>query len=180
VRARQVTHVSTAFSIGTVDEEAWRRTEPGTPHPQARLEAVAALNDAGVPCSVLVAPILPGITDAPAQLRAVVSAAIDAGATQISPILLHLRPGIREQYFPWLEEHYPELVPRYREMYQRPYGPPSSRKELGARVASIVRSVGGLRPRGAVAETAHLNRWRRPVRPTNIPAEEQPTQLRML
>ena len=73
VRAGEVADVSTAFSIGTVDEEAWRRTEPGTPHPRARLEAVAALNDAGVPCSVLVAPILPGITDSPAQLREVVT-----------------------------------------------------------------------------------------------------------
>ena len=125
VRAGEVADVSTAFSIGTVDEEAWRRTEPGTPHPRARLEAVAALNDAGVPCSVLIAPILPGITDSPAQLREVVTAAIDAGATQISPILLHLRPGIPEQYFPWLQEHYPEPVPRYLQMYRRPYGPPS-------------------------------------------------------
>ncbi len=177
VRAGQVADVSTAFSIGTVDEEAWRRTEPGTPHPRARLEAVAALNDAGVPCSVLVAPILPGITDAPAQLREVVTAAIDAGATQISPILLHLRPGIREQYLPWLEEHYPDLVPRYLQMYRRPYGPPSARKELGARVAGIIRTTGGLRPRASVAGSTRFGRRRQ--RP-DVPADERPTQLRML
>jgi DNA repair photolyase len=160
-----------------VDEEAWRRTEPGTPHPRARLEAVAALNDAGVPCSVLVAPILPGITDAPAQLRKVVTAAIDAGATHISPILLHLRPGIREQYLPWLEEHYPDLVPRYLQMYRRPYGPPSARTELGARVAGIVRTAGGLRPRAAVAGSTRFGRrWQQP----DVPADERPTQLRML
>jgi DNA repair photolyase len=177
VRAGEVADVSTAFSIGTVDEEAWRRTEPGTPHPRARLEAVAALNDAGVPCSVLVAPILPGITDSPAQLREVVTAAIDAGATQISPILLHLRPGIREQYFPWLQEHYPELVPRYLQMYRRPYGPPSARKELGARVAGIVRSAGGLRPRASVARSTRFGRRRQEQ---DVPADERPTQLRML
>ena len=178
VRAGEVADVSTAFSIGTVDEEAWRRTEPGTPHPRARLEAVAALNDAGVPCSVLVAPILPGITDSPAQLREVVTAAIDAGATQISPILLHLRPGIREQYVPWLQEHYPELVPRYLQMYRRPYGPPSARKELSARVAGIVRTAGGFRPR--VTSGARSTRFGRRRQQPDVPADERPTQLRML
>jgi DNA repair photolyase len=177
VEARRTADVSTAFSIGTLDEDAWRRTEPGTPHPRRRLEAVAALNDAGVPCSVLVAPILPGITDRPAQLREIVAAAIDAGATQVSPILLHLRPGIREQYLPWLEEHYPELLPRYLEMYRRPYAPASARKELGARVAGIVRNLGGLRPRGHSPTSSRFGRGR-PSRTTH--AGEAPTQLRLL
>ena len=176
LEARTVADVSTAFSIGTLDEDAWQRTEPGTPHPRKRLEAVASLNDAGVPCSVLVAPILPGITDGPAQLREIVAAAIDAGATQVSPILLHLRPGIREQYLPWLEEHYPDLLPRYLEMYRRPYAPASARKELGARVASIVRSLGGLRPRGPQA-TSRFSRGRSSG--ARSPAET-PTQLRLL
>ena len=175
--ARSVADVSTAFSIGTLDEDAWRRTEPGTPHPRKRLEAVAALNDAGVPCSVLVAPILPGITDAPAQLREIVAAAIDAGATQVSPILLHLRPGIREQYLPWLEEHYPELLPRYLEMYRGAYASSSARKELGARVAGIVRNRGGLRCRGSSSAPARFGR----VRPTRSGSgSEAPAQLRLL
>jgi DNA repair photolyase len=131
VEARRTADVSTAFSIGTLDEDAWRRTEPGTPHPRRRLEAVAALNDAGVPCSVLVAPILPGITDRPAQLREIVAAAIDAGATQVSPILLHLRPGIREQYLPWLEEHYPELLTRYWRCTGGPTRPRRRERSLG-------------------------------------------------
>lgn len=177
LEARTVADVSAAFSIGTLDEEAWRRTEPGTPHPRKRLEAVAALNDAGVPCSVLVAPILPGITDGRAQLREIVAAAIDAGATRVSPILLHLRPGIREQYLPWLEEHYPELLPRYLEMYRRPYAPVSARKELGARVAGMVRSLGGLRPRGPSPTSDRFGRGR-PSR--ELAREETPTQLRML
>jgi DNA repair photolyase len=175
--ARTVADVSTAFSIGTLDEDAWRRTEPGTPHPRKRLEAVAALNDAGVPCSVLVAPILPGITDGPAQLREIVAASIDAGATQVSPILLHLRPGIREQYLPWLEEHYPELLPRYLEMYRRPYAPSSARRELGARVAGIVRNLGGLRPRGPSSSSSRFGRGRM-SRSTR--SSESPIQLRML
>jgi DNA repair photolyase len=79
--AARVTDVSTAFSIGTLDEDAWRASEPGTPHPRKRIEAVRTLNEAGIPCGVLMAPILPGITDDPRQLREVVAAAIDAGAT---------------------------------------------------------------------------------------------------
>jgi DNA repair photolyase len=143
--AAEVTGVSTAFSIGTLDEDAWRATEPGTPHPKKRMDAVAELNRAGIPCGILMAPILPGITDNPRQLRDVVRAAIDAGATHVSPIMLHLRPGVREEFMPWLAEHYPELVDRYESMYRAPYGPPADRKALGRRVASIERSVGGAR-----------------------------------
>jgi len=162
VSAAKITEVSTAFSIGTLDEEAWRRSEPGTPHPRARMEAVAALNDAGVPCGVMVAPILPGITDDPRMLREVVSAAIDAGATHVSPILLHLRPGVREEYMGWLADNYPDLVARYEQMYRAsPYASPADRKATGARVASAVRAAGGLRPRPGVAP-----RFRRAADPT--------------
>ncbi|MDP9242975.1 MAG: radical SAM protein, partial [Actinomycetota bacterium] len=148
--AKAVAEVSTAFSIGTLDEEAWRRTEPGTPHPRKRVEAVKALNDAGIPCGVLIAPVLPGITDSPRQLREVVKACIDAGATHVSPILLHLRPGVREEFMPWLAETHPDLVPRYEAMYRTAYGSTRDRKELGARVAGIVRAFGGIdrAPRG--------------------------------
>jgi len=146
IDAARVAPVSTAFSIGTLDDDAWRRSEPGTPHPRKRIEAVAALNAAGIPCSVLIAPILPGITDHPRQLREVVAAALDAGATSVSPILLHLRPGVREEFLPWLEDNYPELLPRYRELYPRAYAPPALRKDVGRRVASIVRALGGTRP----------------------------------
>ncbi|HXF71565.1 MAG TPA: radical SAM protein, partial [Actinomycetota bacterium] len=145
VRAARVTEVATALSIGTLDEEAWRRSEPGTPHPRARLEAVRALNQAGVPCGVLVAPVLPGITDHPGQLRAVVEGAIEAGATHVSPILLHLRPGVREVFLPWLERNYPDLVPRYAELYRgSPYGPAGARRDLARRVRGLARALGGL------------------------------------
>ncbi len=156
VEASRVTDVATAFSIGTLDEEAWRRTEPGTPHPRKRIEAVAALNAAGVPCGVLMAPILPGITDDPRQLREVARAAIDAGAIHVSPILLHLRPGVREEFLPWLAEQYPELVERYERMYAKPYAPSSDRAALGATVGGIVRALGGTRPSVAPPE-----RWGR-------------------
>src|SRR5213079_646737 len=76
VDAATVTDVGAALSIGTLDDDAWHRSEPGTPHPRKRMEAVAALNDAGIPCGVMVAPILPGINDGRDQLREVVHAAI--------------------------------------------------------------------------------------------------------
>jgi DNA repair photolyase len=167
VQAATVTDVGTAFSIGTLDEDAWRRSEPGTPHPRKRIEAVAKLNAAGIPCGVLMAPVLPGISDHPRQLRDVVRAAIDAGATHVSPILLHLRPGVREEFMPWLAEQYPDLVPRYEEMYRKPYGPPADRDALGRRVGELIRDLGGLR-----TEKPQVGRWRRPRKPQGPEAEQ--------
>jgi DNA repair photolyase len=143
--AAQVTDVTAAFSIGTLDEAAWKETEPGTPHPRARIDAVRELTEAGIPTGVLMAPVLPGISDRPEQLRAVVEAALDAGATHVSPILLHLRPGVREEFLPWLEETHPDLVPRYLETYRQPYGPKEARDALGRTVASLVKNLGGPR-----------------------------------
>ena len=163
VEAAKVTDIGTAFSIGTLDEEAWRRSEPGTPHPRKRIEAVAKLNEAGIPCGVLMAPILPGISDHPRQLRDVVRAAIDAGATHVSPILLHLRPGVREEFMPWLAEHYPDLVPRYEEMYRKPYGPLADRNALGRRVGDLIRDLGGLQ--SAKPRSSHRHGPRKPEGP---------------
>jgi DNA repair photolyase len=143
--AAEVTTVSAAFSIGTLDELVWRETEPGTPHPKARVDAIRTLTEAGIPTGVLMAPVLPGLSDRPEQLRAVVEACLDAGATHVSPILLHLRPGVREEFLPWLEEHHPDLVPRYLEMYGQPYGPKADRDALGRAVASMVAQAGGVR-----------------------------------
>jgi DNA repair photolyase len=144
-RAAEVTTVSAAFSIGTLDDAVWRETEPGTPHPRARIEAIRTLTEAGIPTGVLMAPILPGISDRPEQLREVVESAIDAGATHVSPILLHLRPGVREEFLPWLEEAHPDLVPRYLDMYLQPYGPKAMRDGLGRQVSGMVASAGGIR-----------------------------------
>jgi DNA repair photolyase len=148
VEAARVAEVATALSIGTLDEDAWRRSEPGTPHPRKRVEAVAALNAAGVPCGVLMAPILPGITDDPAQLREVVRACIDAGATHVSPILLHLRPVVKDVFMDWLAEEYPDLLPRYQRMYARSaYAASATHNELGSKVSGIVRELGGIKPK---------------------------------
>jgi DNA repair photolyase len=129
--------VSAAFSIGTLDEDVWRQTEPGTPNPKARIEALRTLVGAGIPTSVLIAPVLPGISDRPEQLRAVVEASLDAGASSVSPIMLHLRPGVREEFAPWLREHHPDLVARYERMYRTPYGPKAERDAIRDRVRAV-------------------------------------------
>jgi len=171
-QAAAVAPVSAAFSIGTLDEDAWRRTEPGTPHPRERMAAVAELNRAGIPCGVLMAPVLPGITDHPRMLREVVAAALDAGATHVSPILLHLRPGVREVFMEWLQDAYPDLVDRYGDLYTRPYGTPAARRELGRRVGSIVRSMGGI-----TAESP-APRWSRTG--STADPDARPTQLSLI
>jgi DNA repair photolyase len=138
VRAAEHAPVSAAFSIGTLDEEVWRTTEPGTPSPKARIEALRSLVAAGIPTSVLMAPILPGISDRDDQLQAVVEAALEAGASHVSPIMLHLRPGVREEFLPWLQEHHPDLVERNGHLYRTPYGPNALRETLSRRVRSSI------------------------------------------
>lgn len=141
--AARRTSVRVNFSIGTLDEEVWRSTEPGTPHPQRRIEALARLNDAGVPCGVLVAPVLPGLSDHRDQLDAVVKACVAAGAQTITPLLLHLRPGVREHYLGWLGSAYPDLVADHERRYPGAYALRDSQRELSTLVAGMVRCHGG-------------------------------------
>jgi DNA repair photolyase len=155
VEAAQVTEVHTSFSIGTVDERVWRETEPGTPHPRKRLEAVAKLNQAGIPCGVLMAPIIPGISDNPDLMRRTAAAAIEAGATHVYPILLHLRPHVKEVFMSWLEREHPRLVPRYEELYRgRSYAPAATRRDFDRGVGAILRSLPPPEP--------GIPRWRKP------------------
>jgi len=141
--AARRTSVRVNFSIGTLDEDVWRSTEPGAPHPQRRVEALARLNDAGVPCGVLIAPVLPGLSDDPDQLDAVVKACVQAGARTVTPLLLHLRPGVREQYMGWLTEARPDLVGDHERLYPGAYASRRSQRELSALVAAMVRRHGG-------------------------------------
>lgn len=117
VEAARRTDVSVDFSIGTLDPDVWRATEPGTPHPARRMEAVARLNEAGVPSGVLVAPVLPGISDGPDQIERVREAARAAGARHASTIVLRLGRGVREHYLGWLADARPELLDDYRRRY---------------------------------------------------------------
>ncbi|HTC80949.1 MAG TPA: radical SAM protein [Acidimicrobiia bacterium] len=132
--AARRTRVQTAFSVGTVDDEVWRLSEPGTPHPRRRLEALARLREAGVPTGVLAAPILPGISDSPAQLEALAKALVEAGVESATPIVLHLRPGVKQEYLGWLAEVRPDLLARYDQIYgRRSYAPKSIQAEITAR-----------------------------------------------
>ena len=124
--------VSVTFSIPTLDEDVWRRTEPSTAHPRQRLRALKALVEAGVKASVGMAPILPGISDRPEQLREVVKAARAAGATGVWANLLFLRPGTREHFLTHLAEDWPEQALLYERLY-------ADKAYLGAEVAKPVR-----------------------------------------
>jgi DNA repair photolyase len=133
VDAARRASVAVTFSIPTLDEEVWKRTEPSTAHPRQRLRALKELVDAGVKASVGMAPILPGISDRPEQLREVVRAAREAGATGIWANLLFLRPGTREHFLEHLAEDWPEQLPLYEELY-------AGRAYLGADDAKPVRN----------------------------------------
>jgi DNA repair photolyase len=125
------TEFAAALSVPTIDEKVWRATEPHTPNPKARLEAVSELTRAGIRTGVLVAPLMPGVNDAPEQVAPILELASEAGADYVTPIALHLRGEVRKLYFDWLREHRPELVPRYKELYRRgAYAPPEERRRL--------------------------------------------------
>jgi DNA repair photolyase len=142
-QAAAVTDVRLAVSVGFVDEALWRAVEPGTPSPRRRLEVVRQLTDAGFPVSVLMAPILPGLTDDRAAIEAAVGAIVAAGAVRLTPLVLHLRPGARQWYGRWLARERPELVARYRELYRRgAYAPRAYQQEVTARVRMAARRHG--------------------------------------
>lgn len=149
---------SANLSVPTLDERAWRATEPRTANPRARLEAIAALNAAGVPCGILVAPLMPGINDDPRQVEAILDAATAAGAVSVGGIALYLRGETRGVFLDWLRTARPDLVDRYEELYarsahvpeieqrrvagllHRPGGPPPSRFDEAARAARAERA----------------------------------------
>jgi DNA repair photolyase len=145
------TSMSACLSIPTLDEKAWRATEPHTPNPRARLEAVAELNRAGIPTGVLIAPLMPGINDAPHQVEQLLDMATEAGATSIGGVALHLRGEVRGVFMDWLRAQRPDLVPRYEELYRRRAYAPQRERE---RLARMVRRAGmpsGFRPMGHAA-----------------------------
>jgi len=146
----RVTSFSACLSIPTLDSKAWRETEPHTPSPRARLEAVAELNRAGIPTGVLIAPLMPGINDSRRQIEPLLQAAREAGAKSIGGVALHLRGEVRQVFMGWLREQRPELVERYRELYRRgAYAPAQERRRLarlldGGTRSDDFRSFGGV------------------------------------
>jgi DNA repair photolyase len=180
VQAAEVTDVSAAFSVGFLDEEVWRRVEPGTPPPQRRLDVVRRLTDVGIPTGVLMAPVLPFLTDSPEQLEATVAAIAASGATHVSPIALHLRPGAREWWQAWLGRERPDLVPRYAELYgTRTYAPPAYSEKIAALVRRFATAHGIGRENVTRWRTGH-ERGHLATSPADRPSEATPTQLSLL
>ena len=130
----QVADVRVTFSLGSMDDRVWNLTEPGTPSPLARLEAMQFLVENGVPAGVMMAPLLPGISDSSESIDEVVAAAADHGAQYLAANLLFLRPGSREWFMPLLKEAYPRLAPAYAALYRNSYAP----REYSRKVLRVV------------------------------------------
>ncbi|MDQ1602230.1 MAG: hypothetical protein QOE01_75 [Actinomycetota bacterium] len=178
--AAEVTDVSAALSVGSVDRELRGQVEPGAPPPERRLDVVRRLTDAGIATGVLMAPILPFLTDSDEQLDETVAAIAASGATFVSPIVLHLRPGAREWWQAWLRRERPDLLPRYSALYgTRSYAPSSYTDAIGRRVTELARRHGVGRDqvvwRRSGHERALRNTGRSPTTPPKPPPAEQLT-----
>jgi DNA repair photolyase len=161
------TEFSAAVSVPTIDERAWRQTEPHTPNPRARLEAIAELARAGIRTGVLIAPLMPGINDAPEQVAEILERASEAGASYITGIALHLRGEVRGVFFENLAEHRPDLVARYKQLYREgAYAPVDERRRL-AKLISGPDLEPGQRMRGQGIEA------RAPGRPPGKSAQQR-------
>jgi DNA repair photolyase len=169
----ELADVGTNVSVGFTDRTVWRLLEPGTPAPQVRLDVCRTLNEGGIGCGVLMAPIIPFLTDGDEQLEETVRAIAESGATHISPIVLHLRTGAREWFLTWLAEHHPELVPKYEGLYRnRAYAPKAFQQDIGGKVDALARRyrVGRRGPKDA-----------RRIRPNEPPRPAEPAeQLRLV
>ncbi|MGY1605321.1 intein-containing Rv2578c family radical SAM protein [Geodermatophilus sp. SYSU D00815] len=144
--------IGLGVSMAIWDDDLHRALEPGVPSPRARLELVRAVTDAGLPCGVFLAPVLPGLTDDEESLDAALAAIAAAGATGVTVLALHLRPGAREWFLAWLQREHPALVPHYRRLYGRgAYVPAEYRDRLARRVAPLLARHGLDRQRGGTA-----------------------------
>jgi len=168
--------VGLAVSVGCTDPGLWRTLEPGTPSPARRLEVCAALAENGLPCGVLMGPVVPFLSDSAAQLDATVRQIAEAGARSVTPIVLHLRTGAREWFFRWLGGHHPELVPAYRGLYGRgAYAPKAYQAHVAGQVKALAERYGvgrgrprwrgnGSRPGGSTAGAREAGgRWQDPA-----------------
>jgi DNA repair photolyase len=162
--------VGVAVSLAVLDKDLQHRLEPGTPSPQARLDMIKRLADAGLPCGVMVAPVLPYLTDSRDHLDALLTEIAAAGASGVSAIPLHLRPGTREWFAAWLARERPDLQPRYREIYGNgSYASKAYKMRLGERLGPLLRRHG-----------VGANSWPRGSMPDSGPAPATGEQLELL
>jgi DNA repair photolyase len=136
-RLAEVTDAQIAFSVPTLDEAVWKKMEPGTARPIKRLQAIRELTAAGVPCGVMIAPIIPGLTDDEAHLEEVIRTAKGHGARFVAPNVLNLKPGSKEWFMPALREAYPHLMPRYEKYYRGAYAPKEYTQQVLAKVSEL-------------------------------------------
>ncbi|MGD6742272.1 Rv2578c family radical SAM protein [Streptomyces sp. BH106] len=173
-QAAEVTDVGISVSVGFVDRELWRTVEPGTPAPERRLDVVRALSDAGIGCGVLMAPVIPFLGDHPDQLRATVRAIAQAGATSVTPLVLHLRPGAREWFMGWLAQHHPHLVRRYERLYaEGAYAPKWYQRRVTRQVHELAEEYG-------IGPSRSTTTRRIPAQAEAPAPEAAPTQLTLL
>jgi DNA repair photolyase len=131
-----------SLSVPTLDERAWRETEPRTPHPGKRLEALAELSRAGITTGILIAPLQPRINDSPKQVEEILELATEAGVSSVAGVALHLRGEVRGIFFDWLRQHRPDLIPLYEELYRRGAYMPRTEQD---RLSALVRGPKGPR-----------------------------------
>lgn len=134
--------IRVCFSIATLDANIAREIEPDVPPPGRRLDALRTVSQAGIPTAVLLAPVLPGITDSEAQLAEVVHAAKEHGASSLWTNALHLGEVTRDAFFDYLETRRPELLPQYERLYRGKYAPVYYREQVQRIVAEIKRRAG--------------------------------------
>ncbi|NEY35766.1 radical SAM protein [Streptomyces sp. PRKS01-65] len=171
-QAARVTDVGISVSVGFTDPELWRTVEPGTPAPERRLEVVRTLSEHGIGCGVLMAPVIPFLGDHPDQLRRTVRAIAASGATSVTPLVLHLRPGAREWFMAWLARRHPHLVGRYERLYaEGAYAPKWYQRRITRQVHELAEEY-GIGP----TRTGARRRISRPPEPA-APAASEPTQL---
>jgi DNA repair photolyase len=165
-QAAEVTDVGLNVSVGFIDKAISRSVEPGTPSPERRLGVCAALTGRGLRCGVLMGPVLPFLTDSPAQLEDTVRLIAEAGAAHVSPIVLHLRPGAREWFLRWLGENHPDLVRPYLGLYGRgAYAPKAYQQRIAGQVRELAERHGVGRASPAGARRIEPRRDPRPARP---------------
>lgn len=133
----RVSTVRVYFSISTVDLDLWRQVEPGTANPFKRLAALGVLRQAGVPAGVLMAPVLPGLTDSVAAIDGVARAAAAQGALFFGAAPLRLMPTVKEHYLEFVAGAFPELSARYAAAYPGTNAPPAYTRALEQRVRRI-------------------------------------------
>jgi DNA repair photolyase len=166
--------VSVNLSVPTLDEAAWRATEPHTPSPSARLDAVAELRRRGIDSGIMIAPLMPGINDTPEQVEPILERARAAKASFLGGVALHLRDEVKDVFYGWLAAKRPDLVPKYESLYgPRAYLRPEQRKQA----TRAVRGWGSARIRstradGGAGEAKPSRRNQEYAAPAPEPAQE--------